>query len=320
MRNHTATHLLHRALQEVLGEHAQQRGSLVAPDRLRFDFAHLKAMSPDELTAIEARVNEWVRDDATGGLGAHAAGTARQAGAMMLFGEKYGDTVRVVTVAGVSKELCGGTHLERTGQIGGLMVTAETSVGAGIRRLEAVTGRGAEQLARQRQEQLERLAALVGSPTVEGLEARVGDALERSRELAREVERLRAELARARADGTAQQVVDVEGVPVAAMRVEAADVDALRGPGGRPAGSPGQRRDRGGGGGRRCAAGGGGGDGRSGSARAPRRPVGEGAGRGPGRRRRWPPQSGRGRWQGRRGPGGVLASVPDLVRAQRATP
>jgi alanyl-tRNA synthetase len=229
MRNHTATHLLHRALQAVLGGHAQQRGSWVAPERLRFDFAHLTALSRDELTEIATQVNAWVRDNAPVTWEHMPLTSARDAGATMLFGEKYGDEVRVVTVAGISKELCGGTHLQHTGQIGALVITGEASVGAGLRRIEAVTGRGAERYVRQRQNQLDRLAELVGSPTVEALEGRVQDVLARSRDLGREVEQLRAELARLRAASAAQGAVAVEGVPVLATRVSVADVGALRG-------------------------------------------------------------------------------------------
>jgi alanyl-tRNA synthetase len=229
MRSHTGTHLLHRALQEVLGSHAQQRGSLVAPDRLRFDFAHLKAMTPQELADVEERVNGWVREDRPVGWETMPMEEARHIGAMMLFGEKYGDVVRVVSVDGVSKELCGGTHLTRTGQIGSFFITGESSVGAGLRRIEAVTGRGAEDYMRAQHGQLEQLALLLGSATTDGLESRLADVLVRQRELARTVEQLRAELAQSRAGALSDMVLDVAGVPVLVTRVDAADVDALRG-------------------------------------------------------------------------------------------
>jgi alanyl-tRNA synthetase len=223
-------------LQAVLGDHAQQRGSLVAPDRLRFDFAHLRPVAPEELVAIERQVNAWIRQDAAVAWETMPLEDARRTGAMMLFGEKYGDTVRVVSVEGISKELCGGTHLERTGQIGGLSVTDETSVGAGLRRIEAVTGRGAEELARSRQELLSRLAAQVGSQTPEGVEVKVAELVARQRELGREVERLRGELAASRAGGRAAEVATVDGIGVWSGRVSAADqgelrahVDAMRG-------------------------------------------------------------------------------------------
>ena len=149
-RNHTATHLLHKALRDVLGEHAQQRGSLVAPDRLRFDFAHLNALSEDELQEIERRVNAAVRSNYAVGYNVMSQDEARQAGAMMLFGEKYGDVVRMISVGdSFSRELCGGTHLHATGEIGLFLLASESSIGAGLRRIEALTGRSAEAYVRQ---------------------------------------------------------------------------------------------------------------------------------------------------------------------------
>jgi alanyl-tRNA synthetase len=230
MRNHTATHLLHRALQEVLGEHAQQRGSLVAPDRLRFDFAHLAGLSDDELERIEARVNELVREDLPVAWSLLPLDEARKRGAMMLFGEKYGDIVRVIDVGGgVSRELCGGTHLARTGQIGAFVVSGESSVGAGLRRIEALTGVGAEGFIRERLRLLRGLAGQVGAQSAEGIEAKVDDLLHRNREQAREVTAARAELAGLRAGSLMDGRVDVGGVAVLAARVEAADAAALRG-------------------------------------------------------------------------------------------
>ncbi|MCB9175606.1 MAG: alanine--tRNA ligase [Caldilineae bacterium] len=229
MRNHTATHLLHRALQELLGEHAQQRGSLVAPDRLRFDFAHLKGLTRDELARIEARVNDMVRGDEPVGWQEMSIDAARQLGATMLFGEKYGDMVRVVEIEGLSRELCGGTHLSRTGQIGSFVVTGETSVGSGIRRVEALTGRGAEAYVRERLGRLEALAARLGTQSVDGIDHRVEELLGRNRELQRELESARAQLASADADALLDQVTEIDGLRLLAARVDAADVDALRG-------------------------------------------------------------------------------------------
>jgi len=230
MRNHTATHLLHRALQEVLGEHAQQRGSLVAPDRLRFDFAHLAALSEAEIEQVEARVNAMVRGDLAVGWSLMPLEEAHRQGAMMLFGEKYGDFVRMIDIGdGVSRELCGGTHLGRTGQIGMFVVTGESSVGAGIRRLEAQTGAGAERFVRERLRQLRALAGQLGTPAVEGIGPRLAEVLDRSRDLARELAAARAELAAARAGSLSGRRVEVDGVTLLAARVEAADAEALRG-------------------------------------------------------------------------------------------
>lgn len=228
MRNHTATHLLHRALQKVLGEHAQQRGSLVAPDRLRFDFAHLRAVTDLELEAIEREVNEMIRADAEVGWEDLPLEEARRRGATMLFGEKYGDTVRVVSVAGFSKELCGGTHLRRTGEIGLFLVRSETSVGSGLRRIEALTGRGAEAYVRERLRELDSLGERLGTPTPEAIPARIEELLERNRALEKELERTRATSARDLAHTLSDQVVDVDGVPVLAARVDAPDTEALR--------------------------------------------------------------------------------------------
>ncbi len=229
MRNHTVTHLLHRALQDVLGEHAQQRGSLVAPDRMRFDFAHLRALANEELDAVEQAVNRWVRQDAPVSWQIMPLEDARRDGAMMLFGEKYTDTVRVVSVEGVSRELCGGTHLDRTGKIGLFVITQETSVGAGLRRIEGLTGRGAERFVRERLQLLDQLAERLGTPTVEGAAERVAELQKRVRRLARELEHAQAKLAGQQAAGLTAAVVEVSGVRVLAVRVEAPDVEALRG-------------------------------------------------------------------------------------------
>ncbi|MGH2349786.1 MAG: alanine--tRNA ligase [bacterium] len=158
MRNHTATHLLHKALREILGEHARQAGSLVAPDRLRFDFTHLSAMTPEQRQAIERRVYEKVLADLPVRATWMAQDEALASGAMALFGEKYGEQVRVITIDDYSRELCGGTHLSRTGQIGLFKITAEEGIAAGVRRIEAVTGRGAYALVAE-QERLLQTAA-----------------------------------------------------------------------------------------------------------------------------------------------------------------
>jgi len=161
-RNHTATHLLHAALRHTLGDHVQQAGSLVAPDRLRFDFSHTGPLSREQRLEIERHVNEAIWANAPVEIGHRPYREALEAGAMALFGEKYGDVVRVVSVPGMSLELCGGCHVRTTGQIGQLRIVTETGVAAGIRRIEAVTGRRAWRLAVDQEAELEALAAKLG--------------------------------------------------------------------------------------------------------------------------------------------------------------
>ncbi|MER3404272.1 MAG: alanine--tRNA ligase, partial [Chloroflexota bacterium] len=172
MRNHTATHLLHAALRQVLGPHVRQAGSLVHPERLRFDFTHGTALTQEQIEAIERLVNEKIRADLPVEKEVMERETALASGAMALFGEKYGERVRVVTIPGFSKELCGGTHLTHTGEIGLFLITQETSIGAGVRRIEALTGRGAEEFVRRERRVVQRLSATLAAP-VEALEERV---------------------------------------------------------------------------------------------------------------------------------------------------
>jgi len=227
-RNHTATHLLHAALREVVGEHAEQRGSLVAGDRLRFDFAHLRALEPRELRAIERHVNAAIRADLPVADATLSIDEARREGATMLFGEKYGDQVRVVSVGDISKELCGGTHLGRTGEIGAFLLLGERSVGAGLRRIEALTGRWAEAEARRCLDRLDAIVDLVGGQSPDELEPRLSELLNQNRELSRDLERARGQLASAAAGKLARQVRTVEGVKLLAARVELSDAEALR--------------------------------------------------------------------------------------------
>ncbi|MBX5476062.1 MAG: alanine--tRNA ligase [Clostridia bacterium] len=226
MRNHSATHLLHRALKDVLGEHANQAGSLVAPDRLRFDFTALAAPSPDQLAEVEARVNEAV-------LAAHPVQVrhmkldeAKAMGAMALFGEKYGEIVRVVSM-GPSIELCGGTHVRNTAEVGLFVLTSEGSVGSGVRRVEAVTGRGAYDYVKRREALLSAAAEAVKAP-VEELPAKVEDLMARLKERERELAALRAQAARGEADRLAATAEPVHGVPVVFAEVRDYDADGLR--------------------------------------------------------------------------------------------
>jgi len=228
MRNHTATHLLHRALQETLGRHAQQRGSLVAPDRLRFDFAHLTGLSDDELEEIEHQVNETIRADLPVQPRNTTLEEARRQGAMMLFGEKYGERVRMVTIDDYSRELCGGTHLDRTGQIGEFVITSESSVGAGLRRIEALTGRGAERYVREHVELLEDVARALGVQDLGEVKPRLSGLMNELREQRREIDRLRKRVALHETESLLSQSVSLDGITVLATRVEAMDRAGLR--------------------------------------------------------------------------------------------
>ncbi len=173
MRNHTGTHLLHRALRNVVGDRARQAGSLVTPDYLRFDFPLDRGLTDDEKRAIEDEVRAVVRDDRPVTIAFLPMAEAIAQGADAFFDEKYGETVRTIRVQDYSYELCGGTHCRATGQIGGFVITGERSIGSGQRRIEAVTGAAADQLQRDRADKLERVAASVGAQTVDSIEDRI---------------------------------------------------------------------------------------------------------------------------------------------------
>jgi len=230
MRNHTATHLLHAELHAVLGEHARQAGSLVAPDRLRFDFTHPEAVTPAELEEIEARVNQAIMENHRLNIAFKPLQEAMAEGAMALFGEKYGETVRTITIGGVepfSYELCGGTHVGETGDIGIFLITSESSAAAGVRRIEAVTGRGAYELVQKRFRQLKHTAALLGS-SLEEVPSRV-EALQKELERAhKQMARIRQEQAAAEFVRKLEDVPLVEGVPVLSALLPNADADTLR--------------------------------------------------------------------------------------------
>ena len=226
-RNHTATHLLHKALREVLGEHVRQSGSLVAPDRLRFDFTHFAQMTPDELEVVEKLVNERIRQNLSVWVREMPLQEALKAGAIAIFGEKYGEVVRVVEVEGVSWELCGGTHVKATGEIGFFRMEYEGSVAAGIRRIEALTGGSAEKADREDRRTLSEVGRLVNASGRE-IVKRVEGLLERVRSLEKEVTTLRRKVAAGRAAELAAGAVEVEGLKVVAEWVDAPDMDALR--------------------------------------------------------------------------------------------
>ncbi|NLD73531.1 MAG: alanine--tRNA ligase, partial [Chloroflexi bacterium] len=226
-RNHTATHLLHRALRQVLGEHAAQSGSLVAPERLRFDFGHLAALSPEELRQVEEIVNAEIRANAPVTVRETTYEEALQQGVVALFGERYGDRVRVVSVEGISAELCGGTHLHATGQIGLFLITAEASIGSGLRRIEAVTGRGALSLVHRRFDDLDQIGEHLGARPGEEVE-RAAAAADTLREQRRTIEDLQGQLAASSVDTLLSAATTVNGVQVLASQVQAPNVDALR--------------------------------------------------------------------------------------------
>jgi alanyl-tRNA synthetase len=225
--NHTATHLMHAALREVLGEHVQQKGSLVAPDRLRFDFSHYEPVTAEELTRIEDLVNREIRRNVEAETNLMEFDAAVESGAMALFGEKYDDRVRVLRLGDFSVELCGGTHVNRAGDIGLFKITHETGIAAGVRRIEAVTGDGALAWIRAGESALDHVAGLVRG-TRGDVEDKVRQMLERSRQLEKEVQKLKGQLASGQGSDLADQAVEVGGVRVLAARVDGADARSLR--------------------------------------------------------------------------------------------
>jgi alanyl-tRNA synthetase len=226
-RNHTATHLLHRALRLTLGEATRQAGSLVAPDRLRFDFTALEAPTGEQLQRIAATVNHEVVRNSEVTTESKPYAAAVEGGAMALFGEKYGDTVRVVGIPGFSQELCGGTHVRATGEIGPFLIVAEGSVAAGVRRIEALTGGAAIARMLEQQQLLEKSGRLLRTTWAEVPE-QIAAAQERLRGLERENERLRGQLAGARAGDLLERAVDVKGLRVLAARADVDGKDTLR--------------------------------------------------------------------------------------------
>ncbi|MBX6770839.1 MAG: alanine--tRNA ligase [Chloroflexi bacterium] len=223
-RHHSATHLLHKALREILGTHVQQAGSLVAPDRLRFDFTHFQAVTPEELAAIEARVNEEIRANLPRGTTITTYQEALAAGAMALFGEKYGERVRMVCFGDYSCELCGGTHVERTGDIGAFVIVSEQSVGAGVRRIEALAGEPAVRFIRERLAAFDRMSSRLGGEP----EVRVQALLEELQAERRTVAQLRRQLAASQAERLLNEAVQVDGITVVSARVDAPSTEALR--------------------------------------------------------------------------------------------
>jgi alanyl-tRNA synthetase len=225
-RNHSATHLMHKALREVLGEHVQQKGSLVNADRTRFDFAHNSPVTDEQIREIEARVNAEVLANVTTDATEMDMESAQKSGAMMLFGEKYGETVRVLSI-GSSKELCGGIHVGRTGDIGLFKIVAESGVAAGVRRVEAVTGENALAYLQSLEATVQSAAGSLKANPADLLQ-RIGQVQDQVRSLEKEVSALKGKLASAQGDELMTQAVDINGLKVLAARLEGADAKTLR--------------------------------------------------------------------------------------------
>ena len=226
MRNHSVTHIMHKALREVLGAHVQQKGSLVNADRTRFDFAHNAPVTAEQIREIEARVNAEILANTATDARVMDIESAQKTGAMMLFGEKYGETVRVLDI-GTSRELCGGTHVQRTGDIGLFKVVGESGVAAGVRRIEGITGANSLAYLQSLESTVEQAAAAFKAPTAE-LTNRIGGALDQIKALEKEIAALKGKLASSQGDELATTAVEVNGVKVLAAKLEGADAKTLR--------------------------------------------------------------------------------------------
>jgi alanyl-tRNA synthetase len=226
MRNHSATHLMHKALREVLGEHVQQKGSLVDTEKTRFDFVHNAPMTDAEIAKVEALVNAEILANVATQSRLMDIESAQKTGAMMLFGEKYGDEVRVLDI-GSSRELCGGTHVSRTGDIGLFKITSESGVAAGVRRVEATTGEGALKLVQAQQTLINQVAGELKAPAHE-LPAKIAQVMDNVKSLEKELVRLKSKLASSQGDDLATQAQDVNGTKVLAVTLDGADANALR--------------------------------------------------------------------------------------------
>ncbi|AGC47667.1 alanyl-tRNA synthetase [Myxococcus stipitatus DSM 14675] len=226
--NHSATHLLHKALKLVLGEHVKQAGSVVAPDLLRFDFSHFGPMTTEETEKVEDLVNGWIRDNAAAQTRVMALEDAKKSGAVAMFGEKYGETVRVVTVHPESTELCGGTHVRRSGDIGLFKVTSESGVASGVRRIIALTGVGALQFVREQEHELRKVAELLKT-SPKDVAKRVESTQKRVKELERKVEEVSVKAQTAGSKDLLEQARDINGMKVLATRVDPADDKVFRG-------------------------------------------------------------------------------------------
>ncbi len=226
-RNHSTTHLLHKALKETLGDHVHQAGSLVEPDRLRFDFTHFQGVAVEELEQVEKRVNEMILASLEVETFETSLDEAKSLGATALFGEKYGDRVRVVKMGDYSQELCGGTHLHQTGEAGLFKILSESGIGAGLRRIEAVTGEGTLKLMDEQEDKLDKIAAMVKATPPEVVK-RVESLVAALKEKEKELEQLQAKLAKNESQDLLEHVKEIAGVKVLAVKTSAPDMDALR--------------------------------------------------------------------------------------------
>ena len=226
-RNHSATHLVHAALRAVLGEHVQQKGSLVAPDRLRFDFSHYEPVTRDEIRRIETMVSSWILRNDEARTEIVPLDEAKRGGAVALFGEKYDDPVRVLSLGDNSVELCGGTHVSRLGDVGLFKIISEGGIAAGVRRIVALTGEEALAWMHSMEDRIDRISSAMKADA-ETVADRVEAMLARGRDLERDLERLKARVAASRGDDLAAQAVDIEGLKVLAAKIDGADPKALR--------------------------------------------------------------------------------------------
>jgi len=225
--NHSATHLMHAALRKVLGDHVTQKGSLVDPERTRFDFSHPQPMTDEEIHTVESLVNRAIRANYPVEVRLMPYDEAIKSGAMALFGEKYGDEVRVLRMGDFSTELCGGTHVARTGDIGFFKIVSESGVAAGIRRVEAVTGEGALAYTHEMEARLNEAARALKAPPTE-VATRVAQVLDNARALEKELARLKSTLASSQGGDLAAQAVEVNGAHVLAATIDGADAKILR--------------------------------------------------------------------------------------------
>jgi alanyl-tRNA synthetase len=228
IKNHTATHLLHAALRKILGEHVTQKGSLCDSEKLRFDFSHFEGMTIQELQAVEQMVNDEIRRNHERKTELMDIEEAKEKGAMALFGEKYDDEVRVVTLGGFSTELCGGVHVDRTGDIGLLKIVSESGIAAGVRRIEAVTGTGALEFINQQGACLAKVASLVKAD-VASVDTKIEQLINRSKALEKEVSQLKQELAAQAGSDLVSSAIDIHGVKVLIADLDGVETKALRG-------------------------------------------------------------------------------------------